>query len=219
MPSLLRGFSAPVTVDAQLDDRDLAFLAAHDSDPFNRWEAGQKMAIARLMALTDAVEAGQPLALDEAFVDVVRSTLRGPGPVAVVQGAGADAAGRGLHRRAARRDRARGDPRRAPLHASRNWVAAWRRSGRRVYDALAVPGPYSPDHASAGKRGLRNLALAYLVDADVPGALELARAQLAAAEQHDRSAGRADAIVNSAAPLQGGRPGAAGARPGRANRC
>jgi aminopeptidase N len=199
VPSLLRGFSAPVTVDAQLDDRDLAFLAAHDSDPFNRWEAGQKMAIARLMALTDAVEAGQSLALDEAFVDVVRSTLADPGlspsfkeqaltlPAegfigeqrAVIEPGAIRAARRFMHEELGRR-------------LATEWKAA--------YDALAVPGPYSPDHGSAGKRGLRNLALAYLVDADVPGALELARAQLAAAENMTEVQGALIPIVNSAAP-------------------
>jgi aminopeptidase N len=199
VPSLLRGFSAPVSVDAQLDDSDLAFLAAHDSDPFNRWEAGQKMAIARLMALTDAAEAGRPLALDDAFVDVVRSTLADPGlspsfkeqaltlPAegfigeqrAVIEPGAIRAARRFVHEELGRR-------------LATEWKAA--------YDALAVPGLYSPDHASAGKRGLRNLALAYLVDADVPGALELARAQLTAAENMTEVQGALIAIVNSAAP-------------------
>ena len=103
VPSLLRGFSAPVTLEARYSDEELAFLAAHDSDPFNRWEAGQRMAIARLMALTDAVEGGQPLELDDAFVEVVRTTLADPHIFARLQGPGADAARRKLHRRAARR--------------------------------------------------------------------------------------------------------------------
>ena len=201
VPSLLRGFSAPVTVDAQLDDRDLAFLAAHDSDPFNRWEAGQKMAIARLMALTDAAEASRPLALDDSFVDVVRSTLADPGlspsfkeqaltlPAegfigeqrAVIEPGAIRAARRFMHEELGRR-------------LATEWKAA--------YDAMAVPGRYSPDHASAGRRGLRNLALAYLVDAGAPGALELARAQLVAAANMTEVQGALTAIVNSAAPFK-----------------
>jgi len=199
VPSLLRGFSAPVTVDARLDDRDLAFLAAHDSDPFNRWEAGQKMAIARLMALTDAVEAGRPFALDESFVDVVRRTLADPGlsPSFKEQALTLPAEGFIGEQRAVIEPGA--------IRAARRFVQG--ELGRRlatewkaVYEALAVPGPYSPDHASAGRRGLRNLALAYLVDADVPGALELARAQLVAAENMTEVQGALIAIVNSAAP-------------------
>jgi len=41
IPSILRGFSAPVKMETDLSDDDLLFLMAHDSDGFNRWEAGQ----------------------------------------------------------------------------------------------------------------------------------------------------------------------------------
>jgi len=71
-----------------------------------------------------------------------------------------------------------------------------------VYDAMTVSGPYSPDHACAGRRGLRNLALAYLVDANAPGALDLARAQLVAAANMTEVQGALTAIVNSAAPFK-----------------
>ena len=45
MPSLLRGFSAPVKLDAGYDDDELAQLMAHDSDAFTRWDAGQRLAV------------------------------------------------------------------------------------------------------------------------------------------------------------------------------
>ena len=44
-PSLLRGFSAPVKVEIDRSTEQLAFLFAHDPDPFNRWDAGQTLAI------------------------------------------------------------------------------------------------------------------------------------------------------------------------------
>ena len=44
VPSLLRGFSAPVKLDAGYDDDELALLMAHDSDAFTRWDAGQRLA-------------------------------------------------------------------------------------------------------------------------------------------------------------------------------
>ena len=201
VPSLLRGFSAPVTVDAQLDDGDLAFLAAHDSDPFNRWEAGQKMAIARLMALTDAVEAGQPLALDEAFVDVARRTLADAGlsPSFKEQALTLPAEGFIGEQRAVIEPGAIRAARRFMLEElGRRLAPEW----RAAYEAMAVPGPYSPDHASSGRRGLRNLALAYLVDAGAPGALDLARAQLVAAANMTEVQGALTAIVNSAAPFK-----------------
>ena len=201
VPSLLRGFSAPVTVDAWLEDGDLAFLAAHDSDPFNRWEAGQTMAIARLMALTDAVEAGRTLALDEAFVGVVRSTLEDPAlsPAFKEQALTLPAEGFIGEQRPVIEPGAIRAARRFMLdELGRRLASEW----KATYDAMAVEGPYSPDHASSGMRGLRNLALGYLVDADVPGALELARGQLAAAENMTELQGALTAIVNSAAPYK-----------------
>jgi aminopeptidase N len=51
VPSLLRNFSAPVVLEANYSDQQLAFLLAHDSDPFNRWEAGQRLATRRLLSL------------------------------------------------------------------------------------------------------------------------------------------------------------------------
>jgi aminopeptidase N len=44
IPSVLRGFSAPVILDHPQDDTTRAFLLAHDTDPFNRWEAGRALA-------------------------------------------------------------------------------------------------------------------------------------------------------------------------------
>lgn len=57
VPSLLRGFSAPVklVVEGQQDE-DLTFLMANDTDPFNRWEAGQRLARKILLQLYDAVQ-------------------------------------------------------------------------------------------------------------------------------------------------------------------
>ena len=75
VPSLLRGFSAPVILDDGLPDAGLLVLLAHDTDPFNRWEAGQRLALRRLLA---ALAAAEPPALDEAFVDAMRGVLRHP---------------------------------------------------------------------------------------------------------------------------------------------
>lgn len=76
-PSLLRNFSAPVMLDYTYTDTELAHLLAHDSDAFNRWEAGQRMATQRLMQLIKAVQAGEPLTLDKVFIDALRVVLNG----------------------------------------------------------------------------------------------------------------------------------------------
>ena len=49
VPSLLRGFSAPVILADGLGDAELLVLLQHDTDPFNRWEAGQRLALNRLL--------------------------------------------------------------------------------------------------------------------------------------------------------------------------
>ncbi len=75
VPSVLRGFSAPVILDDGLDDDALLVLLAHDGDPFNRWEAGQRLALNRLLA---ALASPAVPTLDDAFVDAMRSVLRHP---------------------------------------------------------------------------------------------------------------------------------------------
>ena len=66
VPSLLRGFSAPVKLAPQPRER-LAFLFAHDSDPFNRWEAGQQLATQLLLEGVAARKAGRELAARPGF--------------------------------------------------------------------------------------------------------------------------------------------------------
>ncbi len=67
LPSLLRGFSAPVVLDAPYSDADLARLMAADSDAFNRWDAAQELTVRVLLALVADHAAGRKLALDESF--------------------------------------------------------------------------------------------------------------------------------------------------------
>ena len=68
VPSLLRGFSAPVKLEADFSDGELGHLLAHDTDGFARWDAGQTLAVRTLLALVDAHAAGRALELPEGFV-------------------------------------------------------------------------------------------------------------------------------------------------------
>jgi aminopeptidase N len=76
--SLLRGFSAPVKLDIQRSKEELAFLFAHDPDPFNRWDAGQTLAIDTLLGLVSGLQNGITPHLEPAFVEAVRTTLEHP---------------------------------------------------------------------------------------------------------------------------------------------
>jgi aminopeptidase N len=75
VPSLLRGFSAPVVLQAALGEDALFTLLSHDTDPFNRWEAAQTLALRRLL---QAVAHHGHAELDHRFVEALRGVLRHP---------------------------------------------------------------------------------------------------------------------------------------------
>jgi aminopeptidase N len=76
VPSILRGFSAPVVLDFDYSDAQLLTLLANDVDPFNRWEAGQRLALRRATAAI--ASATQDAVLDAAYVQAMRAVLRHP---------------------------------------------------------------------------------------------------------------------------------------------
>ena len=76
LPSLLRGFSAPVKLEFPYSRDQLMFLMQHDSDGFNRWEAGQQLSVQVLQELIGQHQRGEPLAMDERLTEALRSVLR-----------------------------------------------------------------------------------------------------------------------------------------------
>ena len=161
VPSLLRGFSAPVILAEPLSDADLLVLLQHDSDPFNRWESGQRLATNRLLAAIRAEGDASTQALDAAFLDAMRGVLRH---------AQLDAAFKTLvlelpdeNTLAEQLDSV--DPQR--IHAVREAMLAQLAQALRddwvwAFEAHQVAGAYTPDPVSAGKRALANLALGML---------------------------------------------------------
>ena len=71
VPSVLRGFSAPVKIKMQRSEDELAFLLAHDNDPFNRWDAGQSLALQELLRQIAAHERDEPLPEPVALTDAL----------------------------------------------------------------------------------------------------------------------------------------------------
>jgi aminopeptidase N len=162
VPSLLRGFSAPVTLADTLSDADLLVLLQHDPDPFNRWEAGQRLALNRLLtAVNDADPGNAPAELDDAFVEAMRSLLRHP----LLDAAFKDLALTLPSEAYVAEQLAVVDPQR--IHRARESMKlqlaqalhadwAW------AFDEHQTPGAYSPDAVSSGRRALANLALSML---------------------------------------------------------
>ena len=174
--SLLRGFSAPVKLAGVPRER-LRFLAAHDTDPFVRWESGQQYAAALLLAQVPAWRRGEPLPLDTALLDALTATLalgeRGDAAFA------AEALSLpGETFLADQMDVADVDAIHAVREATR--MAIGRRLGPALlgaYQRLADAGEYRIDGASIGRRALRNTCLGYLVAAGDGDGVRLAKAQ------------------------------------------
>jgi aminopeptidase N len=162
VPSILRGFSAPVILEFDYSEEQLLTLLAHDSDPFNRWEAGQRLALDRALRFIGQPEltAGD-IRLDGPYLEAMRAILRHPQ---------LDAAFKELvltlpaETYIAEQLEAV-DPQRihAVREAMREQLAqalfddwAW------AYDAHRESGAFRPDPVSSGRRALAGLALTHL---------------------------------------------------------
>jgi aminopeptidase N len=160
--SLLRGFTAPVNLTINQSDADLAFLMRHDSDLYNRWQAGQDYALRVLVAAVKGIKAAarpaKPLQLIEALEgclaeDKIEPALKAqiltlPGEAEVARKIGHDI-----------------DP--AVIHSAcqtlrRQVATALGPKLVDTYKAMESKGAYAPDATSAGRRSLRNAALGLL---------------------------------------------------------
>ena len=159
VPSLLRGFSAPVLLDDGLTDAELLVLLKHDTDAFNRWEAGQRLALNRILA---AVRSGRPLVLDGAYIEAMRSLLRHPQLDSAFKELALTLPGEAYIAEQLEVI----DPQaiHAAVDAAQNQLAhALRDDWIAAFEGNQVSGGYQPDPVQSGKRSLANLALAMLV--------------------------------------------------------
>jgi aminopeptidase N len=193
VPSLLRDFSAPVIVEHACTASDLAFLAARDTDPFNRWEAAQQLALATLIASLEGRDESDVLvaawgralndaSLDSAFRELLL-TLPGEGVIAeqlpVVDPEALRAHRVGLSMRLG--------------HAL---AADWADTHAR----LAPEGAWRPEPAQSGRRALRNLALGFWSMSGDPRAHEAAARQFREADNMTARQGALAALLAAHAP-------------------
>jgi aminopeptidase N len=159
-PSLLRGLSAPVKLSGLTPDR-LRFLAAHDTDPFVRWESGQQYATGLLLDGVAALRRGEMLALDPALIEAMAANLAlGDADPAFAAEALSLPSETFLADQMTVADV-------DAIHAVRERVRAaigaeLRDALRAAYARLTDAGPYHIDGGSIGRRALRNTCLAYL---------------------------------------------------------
>ncbi|MFS4437794.1 aminopeptidase N [Paracoccaceae bacterium GXU_MW_L88] len=175
VPSLLRGFSAPVTMDRPGGSADDIHLLAHDTDPFARWDAGNRLMRSRLLD-------GQT-ELSPEHVDALKTALadRDLAPAYRAQLLGIPSTGE------VAQELARLGTPRAPreIHDQRDALTqslaeALGPLARELYEENLVDGPYSPDPEDAGKRALTGRLLFLLTKLE-PEA-KTARAAYAAAD-------------------------------------
>ncbi len=179
VPSLLRNFSAPVVLEFAYSEAELAHLLAHDSDPFNRWEAGQRL-FGQLILAAARGGAAQSVRWPESVLEAAREVLRGGGDPAFIAEA---LTLPGEATLAEQMDIV--DP--EALHAARSGLARYLATGlasefASVYSALAPSGAYQPESGQVARRRLRNLCLAYLNELDSSEYRALAQQQFAAAD-------------------------------------
>ncbi|MDX2222341.1 MAG: aminopeptidase N [Rhodospirillaceae bacterium] len=181
LPSLNRGFSAPVNVNIAMSDADRAFLMAHDFDSFNRWQAKQDYAAAVILRGVAALQIGRSFVIEAEFLNAVG---------AVIGDDRLNDATRGLLMTLPGFDDLANrmtveDPLR--LHAAREAVKRAIAEKhfdalKRLYDSRRANAPFAPDAEGAGRRALKNAALDYLAQVETPETLAPVKAQFDGAD-------------------------------------
>jgi len=193
VPSLLRHFSAPVKVKLGLSDKERLFLMANDSDEFNRWDAGQQLAVKLILDLVKDAQRNKKLTLDNAFVCAFNKTLGSNMPDKAFQ-----AFALSLPAETYLADFMDViDP--AAVHETRRFVqktlaAELKETFHAVYYTNQDSGPYRVDQESIGRRSLKNTCLSYLMELDEPGVRRLCTEQY-------RTAGNMTDVMASLANL------------------
>jgi len=196
VPSLARGYSAPVRVEFDYTDDELALLASHDSDPYSRWDAAQRTFALAIRAIAAEHRGGRPSALPRSLARVVAAllddgtsdpalialALTPPDPTYVAtQDPVIDVDGIDHARAFVVRELARALPDRF----------------ERAYLAQRRVGPYAPSPSQVAKRRLANVCLRYLGERGDAEGRALAVAQFDAADNMTDSIGALGALADT----------------------
>ena len=191
VPSVLRGFSAPVILEREASRAERAFLLAHDTDPFNRWEAGRQLG---KEVLIEAIREGASAPGDwtGAIARILRDDTLDPAFRALALALPReDDLAEALHHGGTVPDPVR--IRRERDRIRDQLATALGDLPAEVFDAMAVPGPYAPDARAAGRRALRLAALGLLTRRDDGAA---ARALFGEADNMTESIGALAALLD-----------------------
>ena len=177
VPSLLRGFSAPVILKYAYSDEALTHLIAHDSDAFNRWEAGQQLAASLILRGAADLRDGGTMEIPDSFIrafgrvlsDATRKDSQGriAGDPAFAAEALSLPSETWLAEQVAAGDSVDPDAlHEARLTLRRRLAHELRIALLLTWDACESTQPFSADAESAARRALKNLALSLLMELD-----------------------------------------------------
>lgn len=169
--SLLCDFSAPVKLQFEYSDDELQFLITHDTDPFNRWEAAQRLGCRILLGLVDDIRLKRDLVLPDSFIDGYKKLLKSDLDPALLArilmlptekyvGEQMDVVDvDAIHK--------------ARLFAREKIAEALFFTLHGVYQQYVATEPYVYDPAMSGGRLLKNVCLSYMMATDDAGVKEL----------------------------------------------
>jgi len=195
VPSLLRDFSAPVIVKYDYTEVELIHLMAHDTDAFNRWDAGQRLALGIILRGIESTRSGGVVEVPKAFLDafarVIAAAEEDPAFATEMLSLPSESY--------VAEQMETVDP--DAIHGVRDELrrrlaAALRDEILDTYRAHRLPGPYSPDAASAGKRALKNAALALLMELDEASVRTMCMEQFESANNMTDALGALGALAN-----------------------
>lgn len=199
VPSLLRAFSAPVKLNIDLSEKERCFLMANDSDDFNRWDAGQQLAIKIVTGLIADYKAGHALELAPDFIAAYKKILHAKDIDKALA-----AAALGLPSEIYIAEFLSPiDP--EAIHRVCRYIRgqlamALRDNFLEVFEANRDDGPYRIDQRSVARRSLKNCALAYLMELDEEPIYDLCLSQFNLGNNMTDVVGALICLVNSQYP-------------------
>ena len=199
--SLLRSFSAPVRLHSAASNEELLTLFRHDSDPFNRWQAAQNVAMAMLIEAIPTAQSGGKIRFNPRFAETLAELLDSSSDHAFV----AQVLALPSESDIAREIQIDIDPdaifiaRKALRQSIGQQIAP---TLKKIHAALAQSAPYQPDARSAGQRALRNAALDLLVAGDADHFLPLAQSCYEAADNMTDRIAALSALCQTPNPMR-----------------
>ncbi len=173
VPSFLRGFSAPVTLQLNLSNEELAYLVANDTDSFNRWEAGQELASRLLLKIIDDIVNGRHAKVEPLYIKAIGHILADPSLDKALLAESLILPAEGVLTERV----AFADP--DAIHQARQMVLRalaieLKQQLVECYRRNKTEGPYQYNAQASGRRRLRNQVLQILATVETQDAIDMA---------------------------------------------